>query len=178
VHVIPEVAKCRVCEVMGTELYTLTADTVVASARRLASDNGIEHLLVLDAGTLTGIVCQEDLEAARPGDRVSDCMSTPVLCIAPETTLEDALQIMIEQQISCLPVVNGIRLVGMVTRSALEIAAVDEEATPHPQPLSCGACGAAGPRKRVRRDLRTGGIPICASCLARTIYSFDGDPDD
>ena len=51
--VMAEVGACCVAEVMGTELYTLTPDTVVASARRLAFDNGIDHLLVLDNGTLT-----------------------------------------------------------------------------------------------------------------------------
>ena len=50
--VMAEVGACCVAEVMGTELYTLTPDTVVASARRLAFDNGIDHLLVLDNGTL------------------------------------------------------------------------------------------------------------------------------
>ena len=63
--VMAEVGACCVAEVMGTELYTLTPDTVVASARRLAFDNGIDHLLVLDNGTLTGIVCREDLRTAQ-----------------------------------------------------------------------------------------------------------------
>src|SRR6185295_3482494 len=52
-----EAGSCRVAEVMGTELFTLTPDTVVASAQRLAFDNGVRHMLVLDGTTLTGIVC-------------------------------------------------------------------------------------------------------------------------
>src|SRR6266496_107872 len=62
--VMAEVGACCVAEVMGTELFTLTPDTVVASARRLAFDHGIRHLLVLDGGTLTGIVCDEDLRTS------------------------------------------------------------------------------------------------------------------
>ena len=42
--VMAEVGACCVAEVMGTELYTLTPDTVVASARRLAFENGIVQL--------------------------------------------------------------------------------------------------------------------------------------
>jgi len=40
----------------------------VASAKRLARDNGIKHLLVLDNGTLTGIVCVRTC-ARRPAIR-------------------------------------------------------------------------------------------------------------
>ena len=81
--VMAEVGACCVAEVMGTELYTLTPDTVVASARRLAFDNGIDHLLVLENGTLAGIVCKDDLRFAARTALVSECMSSPVLCIAP-----------------------------------------------------------------------------------------------
>ena len=117
--VMAEVGACCVAEVMGTELYTLTPDTVVASARRLAFDNGIDHLLVLENGTLAGIVCKDDLRFAARNALVSECMSSPVLCIGPDTTLREAAQIMVEQGVSCLPVVTGTFLVGMVTRDAL-----------------------------------------------------------
>ena len=69
--VMAEVGACCVAEVMGTELYTLTPDTVVASARRLAFDNGIDHLLVLENGTLAGIVCKDDLRFAARNALVS-----------------------------------------------------------------------------------------------------------
>ena len=88
-----DVGSYCVAEIMGTELYTLTPDTVVASAKRLARENGIEHLLVLDNGTLTGIVCGEDLRSASRDALVGECMSSPVLCIGPDTTLQDAVEI-------------------------------------------------------------------------------------
>ena len=71
-----DVGSYCVAEIMGTELYTLTPDTVVASAKRLARENGIEHLLVLDNGTLTGIVCGEDLRSASRDALVGECMSS------------------------------------------------------------------------------------------------------
>ena len=57
-------ASC-VAEVMGTELFTLTPDTVVGSALRLASTRRIRHFLVIEDGSLTGIVCQSDLRDRR-----------------------------------------------------------------------------------------------------------------
>ena len=148
--VMAEVGACCVAEVMGTELYTLTPDTVVASARRLAFDNGIDHLLVLENGTLAGIVCKDDLRFAARNALVSDCMSSPVLCIAPDTTLREAAQIMIEQNVSCLPVVTGTFLVGMVTRDALATAGLGQEGRDQ-LPARCAACGS---REKVRRDPR------------------------
>src|SRR5688572_8918610 len=162
--VMAEVGACCVAEVMGTELYTLTPDTVVASARRLAFDNGIDHLLVLENGTLAGIVCKDDLRFAARHSLVSECMSSPVLCIGPDTTLREAAQIMVEQGVSCLPVVTGTFLVGMVTRDALATVGLAGEPTETTPPV-CTACGS---NQKVRRDPRAGGIPLCAECLGRT----------
>jgi CBS domain-containing protein len=164
-NVMAEVGSCCVAEVMGTELYTLTPDTVVASARRLAFDNGIDHLLVLDNGTLAGIVCKDDLRHASRDALVGECMSSPVLCIPPDTTLEEAAQIMIEQDISCLPVVTGAFLVGMITRSALAMVGLGEGEGTTGKQARCTACGS---RDKVRRDPRAAGIPLCADCLGRT----------
>jgi CBS domain-containing protein len=171
-NVMAEVGACSVAEVMGTELYTLTPDTVVASAKRLAFDNGIDHLLVLDNGTLTGIVCKGDLRAAARNALVADCMSSPVLCIGPDTTLEEAAQIMFDQQVSCLPVVTGAFLVGIITRAALATVGIGPA-----NGAACDACGADQPQDKVRRDPRAAGIPLCASCFGRTSLNPSGPAD-
>src|SRR5579863_7761702 len=144
-----QAGSCQVVEVMGTELFTLTPDTVVASARRLAWDNGVRHLLVLDDGTLTGIVSDEDLRTAERDALVGELMRTPVLCIAPDTTLDEATELMEEHGVSCLPVVKGTVLVGLITREGLASLAGREEA----EDDVCVACGAV---ERVRRDPRAG----------------------
>jgi CBS domain-containing protein len=176
-NVMAEVGACSVAEVMGTELYTLTPDTVVASAKRLAFDNGIDHLLVLDNGTLTGIVCKGDLRAAARNALVADCMSSPVLCIGPDTTLEEAAQIMFDQHVSCLPVVTGAFLVGIITRAALATVGIGPADGIEPDGAACGACGADQPQDKVRRDPRAAGIPLCASCFGRTSFNPSGPAD-
>ena len=167
---LDDVGSCRVSEVMGTELYTLTPDTAVASARRLALDNGVEHLLVLEKGTLAGIVCGADLRAASRDSLVGECMSSPVLCIGPETTLAEAIEIMTENNVGCLPVVTGHYLVGIVSRNALATVGLTDENTPEPD--VCAACHSS---KRVRREPRAGGAPLCEACLGRTSGPFSAD---
>jgi CBS domain-containing protein len=173
-NVMAEVGACSVAEVMGTELYTLTPDTVVASAKRLAFDNGIDHLLVLDNGTLTGIVCKGDLRTAARNALVADCMSSPVLCIGPETTLEEAAQIMFDQHVSCLPVVTGAFLVGIITRAALATVGIGPVRMAEGEGGACSACGADRPGDKVRRDPRAASIPLCASCFGRTSLNASG----
>jgi CBS domain-containing protein len=166
-EVLAQAGSCRVTEVMGTELFTLTPDTVVASAQRLAFDNGIDHLLVLDGGTLTGIVCGEDLRTAARDSLVGEFMTSPVLCISPETTLDEAAEIMEEHGVSCLPVVTGTSLVGIVTREVLAKVGFGSGAQ-----APADVCVACGSDKKVRRDPRAGLIALCSDCLGRKSSTF------
>jgi CBS domain-containing protein len=162
-----------VAEVMGTDLFTLTPDTVVASALRLATSKRIRHFLVIEDGNLTGIVCQSDLRQAREGSLVGACMKTPVLCIGPETTVKDAADIMEQNAVGCLPVVTGAFLVGMITRDRLtkvtgkEVkASPDDLEEPLEEPLGEPTCAACGKTTKVTPYLRSGMLPLCVDCAA------------
>ena len=157
-----EVASCSVAEVMGTELFTLTPETAVASARRLVLENDIHHMLVLDNGTLAGIVCREDLRFADRDARIADCMTSPVLCITPDTTLQEAVDIMGANDIDCLPVVTGTFLVGIVTLEGL--ATAERAADDEPENAASLRCGACASTNGVERGARTREIPLCARC--------------
>jgi Mg/Co/Ni transporter MgtE len=150
---------------MGTELFTLTPDTVVGSALRLASARRIQHFLVIEDGSLTGIVCQSDLRSARENALVSACMKSPVLCIGPDTTVEYAAEIMEQNEVGCLPVVTGAFLVGMITRDRLtKLTAEEKEPEPAaelPEDESCAACGRT---RAVRPYFRAGMLPLCGDC--------------
>lgn len=161
-------ASCCVAEVMGTELFTLTPDTVVGSALRLAATKRIHHFLVIEEGSLTGIVCQDDLRTARQGALVGECMSSPVLCIGPETTLKEAADIMEENAVGCLPVVTGAFLVGVITRDKLSRMGVnsEDELEDKEEAEAATCCAACGGAQEVRRDLRTGLLSLCAKCAA------------
>jgi CBS domain-containing protein len=161
-------ASCCVAEVMGTELFTLTPDTVVGSALRLAAVKRIHHFLVIEDGSLTGIVCQADLQQARTSALVGECMSSPVLCIGPETTLKEAADIMQENAVGCLPVVTGAFLVGVITRDKLVRMGVEAEEGAEPGDLEEGTsvCAACGGSQGIRRDLRTGMLSLCTGCAA------------
>jgi CBS domain-containing protein len=155
-----------VAEVMGTELFTLTPDTMVGSALRLANTRRIHHFLVIEDGSLAGIVAQRDLQEARETTFVGACMKSPVLCVAPDTTVEEARDIMEENEVGCLPVVTGTFLVGMLTRERLipprepremlRTEAEDVEGAAG----ACTACGSA----EAKPYFRAGMLPLCRTC--------------
>lgn len=55
--------------------------------------------------------------------RVHDAMTTTVQTIAPATTIRDAARVMADQDVGALPVVEGRRLVGMVTDRDIAVRA-------------------------------------------------------
>jgi CBS domain-containing protein len=162
-----EIGSCSVAEVMGTEMFTLTPETAVSSAQQLVRENNIHHMLVLENGTLAGIVCRDDLRFADHDSVVGDYMTSPVLCITPETTLQEAIDIMSANNVDCLPVVTGAYLVGIVTRDALATADLvpaaghDDDADASDEP--CVACTSTDD---VADDERTGELALCARCRA------------
>ncbi len=148
-----------VAEVMQTSVYTVTTDTLAAAAERLAAQNDIHHLLVLDEGNLGGIVCENDLRQANRTGLVSSCMKTPVYCIGPRTTIKQAADLMQENRVGALPIVVDGMLVGMVTRGDLRQAGLVSE------DLGGPVCSACKGEHHVRVDPHAGGVAFCFECL-------------
>jgi len=110
-------------------------------ASELLHRHRIRHLLVTDQGRLVGIVTEQDIRralqlgAARlefhellyllDTVRVQDIMTTEVISVTPDTPVEEAARIMVENKIGCLPVLKGDMLMGIVTRDDLLAALVD-----------------------------------------------------
>lgn len=163
-----------VTDVMQTDVYTLGPDTPVEAALDIADGNHVDHMLVVEHEVLAGILSTEDLCQADRSAPVRACMTSPVPCIGPETTVRDAAGIMVEQQLSCLAVVIDALLVGIVTRTGLtEIgflglpptSAAEEEREHCLEP--CTACGST---VGVRRGPTTSQLPLCWTCAVQVCF--------
>lgn len=111
---------------------TVSSNCTLHDAYRLMMDRKIRRLLVVDESALVGVVTLEDLRRQIP-DRltmapaqttdvfrkltVREIMTTNPKTIPINTTLLQAAQIMLDSKISTLPVMNGTRLVGIITES-------------------------------------------------------------
>lgn len=109
---------------MAVDLFTVRPEDVIDLAANLMHWRHVRHVPVEnDAGELIGIVSHRDLiellargatETKRPVI-VRDIMKTDLITISPETDTLDALHMMREKKIGCLPVVKGEKLVGLIT---------------------------------------------------------------
>ncbi len=109
---------------MAIDLFTVRPEDVLDLAASLMHWRHVRHVPVEnDAGHLIGIVSHRDLiellasgKLATPGAViVRDIMKTDLITISPHTPTLDALKMMREHNIGCLPVVSDDRLVGIVT---------------------------------------------------------------
>lgn len=114
---------------------TIDQDERVVHWRRRMIDDNLHRCLVTENGRLIGIVTETDVAVAMRKFReivedrhqdhrirnllVKDIMTTPVITLGVNATIEEAADLMLSRGISSIPVVNGDRIVGMVTRSSL-----------------------------------------------------------
>jgi CBS domain-containing protein len=114
----------RISEIM-TEAAVVDSpgDTLEAAARKMWEQQ-TGSLLVLDGQDLLGIITERDvLKAVATGTPmdtpVSDVMTKELITVEPGTSLRDAAAIMTEKWIRHLPVLEGGRLLGIVSQRDL-----------------------------------------------------------
>jgi acetoin utilization protein AcuB len=119
---------------MSQPAITVAPGTPISEALRTMRTRGIRRLPVLDASDrLVGIVSDRDLLHAEPSPATSlsiweiayllgritveTVMTRDVLTVGPATPVEDAAQLMVDRKIGGLPVVDGGRVVGVITET-------------------------------------------------------------
>jgi acetoin utilization protein AcuB len=119
---------------MSKDPITITDDTSMMKAIHLMKQNRFRRLPVLHEGRLVGIVSDRDLKEASPPKattldvhelyyllaelHVKDIMTRDPVTTSPESTVEHAAQLMLENTISGLPVVDDRgTVVGILTQS-------------------------------------------------------------
>jgi CBS domain-containing protein len=123
----------RVRDIMGTKLVTIAASDRMSTAEDIMTLGHVRHMPVVQGGRLVGVVSERDLLRAslsvfsrhRDAERraflhvveIARVMSTPPIVVGPDATIEEAARIMAERKIGCLPVVDGEKLIGMLTET-------------------------------------------------------------
>lgn len=107
---------------MTTDLFTVRPEDVLDLAANLMHWRHVRHVPVEDDdGNLVGIISHRDLlqllaEGNTKGEMiVGEVMRTDLITIAPETTTLEALRLMRDRNIGCLPVVKNQKLIGLLT---------------------------------------------------------------
>lgn len=103
-------------------VQTIAPDASVLAALRLMADKGIGALIVVQGADIAGIFTERDYarKIALMGRTsavtlVQDVMTTAVLFVRPDQTSEQCMQLMSNNRLRHLPVVDGGKLVGMIS---------------------------------------------------------------
>jgi CBS domain-containing membrane protein len=137
-----------VADRMSHPVLTVRPGERLDIARTLMLSTRRRHLCVVEGGRLTGVLSLGDVLASAPliewpdararavalrDIPVEKCMRSPVVTIASTASLHDAAALLERRRVGCLPVVEGERLVGILTRTdvlAEAIAAIEQESPP------------------------------------------------
>ena len=105
----------------GRDVVSVTPDQTVAQAVALLAERRIGAVPVLDAGEVVGVFSERDViyglkDGAGVLERaVREVMTAPALTVAPSDAVLGALSLMTRRRLRHLPVVDGGRVVGIVS---------------------------------------------------------------
>jgi len=111
----------QVREVMTADPLVIAPEATLDQAHTTMKDGGFRHLPVQKEGKLVGVLSMTDI--GRLGQSVPALMARPVselmtpdpVTVGPDELIEAAAAQMALRKVNCLPVVEGGRLVGIVT---------------------------------------------------------------
>lgn len=108
-------------DLMASPVKTLSPETTIEDAGHLMYRYGHSGYPIVDNDTLVGIITRRDLDKANHHGLghapVKAYMTTNIIDIHPETTLEEIQQIVIDHNVGRLPVVENGSIIGIVTRT-------------------------------------------------------------
>jgi CBS domain-containing protein len=116
-----------VAEVMTTNPATVEGDQPASVAAALMRDNDAGAIIVNENGRLRGIVTDRDLavrlvaDDKSPQTPVKEACSASVEAVGPDTSIEQAVQLMRTHAVRRLPVVEDGRAVGIVSLGDLAV---------------------------------------------------------
>ncbi len=121
--------------------YTIAYDAPITDAVALLREKGLKRLPVVDGEKVVGILTQSDIHKVSPTKATSlsifeinyllskltvkDAMAKKAITVEVDSLLEEAAVIMRENRIGTLPVVDGGKLVGIITESDIFDAFID-----------------------------------------------------
>lgn len=159
----------RVSDVMTQDLVTLPVDASVAMGLTRAQEHDLHHVLITTDDRLVGIACVCELRDQPRDTPLGKCVSRPPEVIAPDQSLDQAAERFVAKRVSCFPVCDGEKLVGVITRSDLRRNMVSGEKLP--ATFACAFCGST---RHVRPLHGDEALASCLECADRSVPSSAG----
>ena len=112
----------EILEEKGHDVLRIEASASIYDAVKRMVDRNVGALLVMDGGEVAGIVTERDYLRrvalqGRPDEEtpVREIMSSPLVVVTPETSIDECMALMTDRRIRHLPVVDGGEVAGIVS---------------------------------------------------------------
>jgi CBS domain-containing protein len=106
----------------GHEVWFIGPEATVFDAIRWMSEKNVGALVVMESGELLGMISERDYtrkvilkDRSSKETLVREIMTTNLVTVSPDATVEEAMRVMTNQRLRHLPVVKGDHLVGLVS---------------------------------------------------------------
>lgn len=126
-------AYMTVHDIMTAHVITIDSHATLPEIRDILAENAFRHVLVKEHNRIVGVITDRDIRRALPSDATSlakweiplllentkakELMHSPVITVLEDAPIQYAARVMLEEGISCLPVLYGDELKGIVTSS-------------------------------------------------------------
>ncbi len=116
------------------KIFSVGPDAIVVDALRLMAEKMVGALLVLENGRLVGVFSERDyarkialMERSSRTTEVRQVMTADLICVSPSDTMEYCMELMTEKHIRHLPVLEGDKLIGLISIGDLVKNIIDDQ---------------------------------------------------
>ena len=124
----------QIIERKGSQVVSVARQAPVLEAIRVMAEHHIGAVLVMEGEQLLGILSERDyarkvvLQGRSSQDTaVAVIMSSPVVCVGPHDSVAECMSIMTDKHIRHLPVIDGERVMGVVSIGDLVKEMIEEQ---------------------------------------------------
>lgn len=116
------------------DIFTISPEATVLEAIKIMADKGIGALVVAEGEKVVGILSERDymrkvtlMERSSYSTTVAEIMTSKVLTVSLNNTVEECLQLMTDRHLRHLPVLDNEKLVGFISIGDLVKAAMEDQ---------------------------------------------------
>lgn len=116
------------------DIFTISPEATVLEAIKIMADKGIGALVVAEGEKVVGILSERDytrkvtlMERSSYSTTVAEIMTSKVLTVSLNNTVEECLHLMTDRHLRHLPVLDNEKLVGFISIGDLVKAAMEDQ---------------------------------------------------
>ena len=106
----------------GSNVWSVAPDATVFEAIQIMAEKGVGALLVMEWSRLVGVISERDYtrkivlkDRSSRATMVRDIMTEKVIHVSPDTSIDECMILMSDNRIRHLPVLEGERVVGVMS---------------------------------------------------------------